>query len=220
MSTLQSSFLASQPQLSLKQRREWVEILIDFETRNQYAIRGAGGEEVGTLAEEEGGLGRTLARFFLRSHRPLEAAAVDRTGAPVLRLHRPFFWFFSELNVEDAHGARIGSVHRRFAVLRRKYDLRDATGRTFARVSSPFFRIWTFPVRADDGREATIGKKWGGMLREVFADADTFGIDFARGPWSAEERAVIFAAAVSIDFDFFENNQGVGGVFDVASIWD
>ena len=33
--TLQSSFVATQPQLSLKQRREWVEILIDFETRNQ-----------------------------------------------------------------------------------------------------------------------------------------------------------------------------------------
>jgi len=220
MSRLQSTFLAAHPQLSLKQRREWVEILIDFETRNQYAIRGAGGEEVGTLAEEGGGFGRVLTRWLLRSHRPLEAATVDRSGALVLRLHRPFFWIFSDLNVEDADGARIGSVHRRFGILRRRYDLRDATGRTFARVSSPFFRIWTFPVRADDGRSATIGKKWGGVLREVFADADTFGVDFSQATWSAEERAVIFAAAVSIDFDFFENNQGVGGVFDLASIGD
>lgn len=220
MNALASTFLASQPQLSLKQRREWVEILVDFETRNQYAVYGAGGEELGTLAEQGGGLGRVLARFLLRSHRPLEAAACDRTGALVLRLHRPFFWLFSELNVEDSRGAPVGSVHRRFGILRRKYDLRDATGRSFARVRSPFWRIWTFPLRADDGREATIGKKWGGVLREVFADADTFGVDFSRASWSPEERAVIFAAAVSIDFDFFENNQGVGGVLGATNLFD
>jgi uncharacterized protein YxjI len=211
MSELAHSFVATQPQLSLRQRKEWVEILVDFETRNQYAVRGAGGEELGTLAEEGSGLGRVLARLFLRSHRPLSAALCDRTGALLLRLERPFFWLFSELSVADARGGRVGSVHRRFGILYRKYDLRDATGRNFARVKSPLFRIWTFPVRADDGRTATIGKQWGGFLREVLADADTFGVDFSRATWRPEERAVIFAAAVSIDFDFFENNQGAGG---------
>lgn len=33
---------------------------------------------------------------------------------------------------------------------------------------------------------------------------------------SAPERAVIFAAAISIDFDFFENNQGVRGLLDFS----
>jgi uncharacterized protein YxjI len=105
-------------------------------------------------------------------------------------------------------------VHRRFGLFSRKYDLRDSFGRTFGRVQSPLWRIWTFFVRAEDGRDATIGKKWGGLLREVFADADTFGVDFSQATWAPEERAVIFAAAVSIDFDFFENNQGVSGLFD------
>jgi len=218
MSALASSFLASHLQLSLKQRKEWVEILVDFETRNQYAVRGAGGEELGTLAEEGGGLGRVLTRWLLRSHRPLDAALCDRTGAVVLRLSRPFFFFFSDLHVSDASGAGVGSVHRRFGILYRRYDLRDSFGRTFARVRSPLWRIWTFFVRAEDGRDATIGKKWGGLLREVFTDADTFGVDFSQAAWAPEERAVIFAAAVSIDFDFFENNQGSGGVFDLS--WD
>jgi uncharacterized protein YxjI len=213
MSALGSTFLATQPQLSLRQRREWVEILIDFEMRNQYVVRGAGGEEVGTLAEHGGGLGRVLTRWLLRSHRPLDAVLCDLMGSGLLRLSRPFFFLFSDLHVSDADGKPIGSVHRRFGILHRKYDLRDSFGRSFARVSSPIWRIWTFFVRAEDGRDATIGKKWGGLLREVFADADTFGVDFSQATWTAEERAVIFAAAVSIDFDFFENNQGVGGVF-------
>jgi uncharacterized protein YxjI len=219
MTAIGQTFLATQPQLSLKQRKEWVEILVDFETRNQYAVRGAGGEELGTLAEEGGGFARTLARFFLRSHRPLDAWLCDRGGAALLRLSRPFFFLFSDLHVADAQGVRVGSVHRRFGILHRKYDLRDSFGRTFARVKSPIWRLWTFFVKAEDGRDATIGKKWGGLLREVFADADTFGVDFSQATWAPEERAVIFAAAVSIDFDFFENNQGVGGAFSFAS-WD
>jgi uncharacterized protein YxjI len=191
-----------------------VEILVDFETRNQYAVRGAGGEEVGTLAEEGGGIARVLTRWLLRSHRPLDAALCDRAGALVLRLSRPFFFLFSDLYVRDASGGSVGSVHRRFGILHRRYDLRDSSGRTFARVLSPIWRIWTFFVKGEDGRDATIGKKWGGLLREVFADADTFGVDFSQATWTPAERAVIFCAAVSIDFDFFENNQVVGGLFD------
>ena len=220
MNALAGSFIATHSQLSLKQRKEWVEILVDFETRNQYAVRGSGGEELGTLAEERGGFGRALTRWFLRSHRPLDAALCDRTGAVVLRLSRAFFFLFSDLDVSDAQGVRVGSVHRRFGILYRKYDLRDAAGRTFARVKGPIWRIWTFFVKAEDGRDATIGKRWGGLLREVFADADTFGIDFSLASWAPEERAVIFSAAVSIDFDFFENNQGVGGVFGMSDIFD
>jgi uncharacterized protein YxjI len=210
--TLAASFLATQPRLSLRQRKEWVEILIDFETRNQYAVRGAGGEELGTLAEQGGGLGRVLTRWLLRSHRPLEAALCDRAGALLLRFSRPFFLLFSDLHVTDAEGRRVGSVHRRFGILNRRYDLRDAFGRTFARVRSPLWRIWTFFVEAEDGRRAAIGKRWGGLLREVFADADTFGVDFSQASFAPDERAVIFAAAVSIDFDFFENNAGRGGL--------
>ena len=215
MTALAGTFIAAHPQLSLKQRKEWVEILVDFETRNQYAVRGPHGEELGTLAEEGGGLGRVLTRWLLRSHRPLDAALCDRTGAVVLRLSRPFFFLFSDLLVADAGGQRVGSVQRRFGILHRRYDLRGASGLTFARVSGPIWRIWTFFVEAEDGRAATIGKKWGGLLREAFADADTFGIDFSQASWSPEERAVIFSAAVSIDFDFFENNQPIGGLLDL-----
>ncbi len=147
MSTLRSSFLADRAQLFLKQRKEWTEILVGFETRNQYAVLGAGDEELGTLAEKGSGFGRVLARLLLRSHRPLEAAVADRAGALVLRLQRPFYLLFSDLELTDAEGARVGSVHRRFGILNRKYDLRDALGRTFARVRSPLWRIWTSAAR-------------------------------------------------------------------------
>ena len=39
----------------------------------------------------------------------------------------------------------------------------------------------------------------------VCQDADTFYVEFER--FSNDEKAVIFAAALSIDLDFFDNNQ-------------
>ena len=39
---------------------------------------------------------------------------------------------------------------------------------------------------------------------------NTYRVELAPMPWTEEQRVVLLAAAVSIDFDFFENNQGSG----------
>jgi len=206
-------FLRDRQRVFVRQRKEWTEILTGWETRNQYEVLGEDGEAIGRIAEPGGGLMDHVRRFFLRSHRPLDVGVFTPEGEQVLRLSRGFFFLFSDLFVATPEGREIGRVERRFGVFHRKYDLKDGHGQVFARIAGPVWRIWTFPVVGDDGhRRATIRKKWGGLLREVFADADTFGIDFERADWSDDECAVIFAAGLSIDFDFFENNQGSGGL--------
>lgn len=205
--------LGDRTRVFVRQRKEWTEILVDWETINQYAVLDEGGTELGTVAEKGSGLWRFLRRGFLRSHRPLEVAVADRTGRIVLSLDRPFFLLFSDLDVRTPEGGTVGHVKRRFGVIYKRYDLLDETGQLFARIASPRWRLWTFPVATDDGqRTATISKKWGGGLREIFTDADTFLVDFEGHPWTEAQRAVIFCAALSIDFDFFENNQGRGGL--------
>lgn len=208
-------FFDGHRQLFIRQRKEWTEIAIGWETRNQYEVLGSEQESLGAIAERAGGMVDMLKRGLLRSHRGFEIRVVDRENQPLLDLSRSFFFLFSDLTVMGAEGEKLGSVHRRFGLLYKRYDLRDSTGSTFARVRSPLWRLWTFPVVSARGSgNAVITKRWGGALREVFADADTFLIDFEQGSWSAQERAVIFAAAISIDFDFFENNQGVRGLLD------
>ncbi|MAE94932.1 MAG: hypothetical protein CL910_09760 [Deltaproteobacteria bacterium] len=202
-------------QIFVRQRREMTEILIDWETRNQYDVMDEGKNPLGTIAERAGGAADVAKRFFLRSHRGFQIRVLDPEGEPLLELSRSFFFLFSDLQVTGPGGEELGSVHRRFGLLYKRYDLRDAAGQTFARVKSPLWRLWTFPVESARGTgDAVITKRWGGALREVFADADTFLVDYASGHWSANERAVVFAAAISIDFDFFENNQGSGGLLD------
>jgi hypothetical protein len=200
-------------EIFVKQKKEWTEIVINFETKNQYAVLDAEGREAGTISEISSGMGGFMRRTFMGSHRSLDVRVHDADGTALLRLARPYFFLFSSLDVLEEGGAKLGRVERRFGVIYKKYDLVDAHDRVFAEIRSPRWRLWTFPVRHTNGVSlAEISKKWGGALREVFADADTFRIAIAQGSWTSAERSVLFAAAISIDFDFFENNQGSGGL--------
>jgi uncharacterized protein YxjI len=207
-----TSFLTNQPELFIRQRKEMVEILVDWEMGNQYTVCDAQQNELAHVVEKKGGFWSFFRRGFLRSHRPLEVAVTDRQRQRALDLSRPFFFLFSSLAVTTHDGGALGQVERRFGVLYKRYDLLDRTGVCFARVRAPRWRLWTFPIEGADGvSAATISKKWGGMLREAFTDADTYRVEFGTG-WNEEQRAVILAAAISIDFDFFENNQGSDGL--------
>jgi uncharacterized protein YxjI len=201
--------LLAQPQLMVKQTKEWVEIFIDWETSNKYIVMDTHGDQLAFIAERGGGFGAAIMRGIARSHRAFHIDVFTHSKDILLTLSRKFFWFFSDLEVRSPAGEHFGSVHRRFAIFHKRYDLRDQHGDVFASISSPFWRLWTFQLV---GTDAKIAKKWGGVLREVFTDADTYMIDYGTRDWSEAERAVIFAAAISIDFDFFENNQGKRGL--------
>lgn len=202
----------------VRQQKEWTEILVNLETKNRYQILDVQGTEVGSIAEVSSGVSGFLRRNVFGSHRALDIRVLDADGAPVLNLSRDFFFLFSSIAITEPGGAPVGSVERRWGILYKKYDLLDVYGRCFATISGPRWNFWTFPIRSEDGfSEATISKKWGGALREIFADADTYRVSFDSGSWPPEQRLVIFGAAISIDFDFFENNQGSSGLLDVVT---
>lgn len=207
--------ISTASQLYVRQEKEWVEILVDWETVNRYTVLDSRQEELGLLAERGGGIWRTILRLVLRSHRPLHIDFLDTAGHALLELTRRFFWFWSDLYVDDSQGVRWGGVHRRFSILYKKYELTDEKGGVFARIEAPFWRLWTFPLFTSSGEKAgEISKKWSGFLREAFTDADTFLVNLGEENWTLKQRGVILAAAISIDFDFFEENQGVSSVFN------
>jgi hypothetical protein len=187
--------------------RSWWELLLNWEQRNQYAISG-GGRHRGYAVEQGTTFVDRLKRVFLGSHRPLHIAVFNANNQVMLTLTRPFYWFFSNMTVQDGSGRVVGNIQMRFSFLRKKYDLYES-GRHFAKINSGFFKIWTFPVFDPNGRQiATIAKKWGGLLKEYISDADKFGVSFEGQNLTTAQKAVIFGAALAIDFDYFENNQG------------
>lgn len=184
------------------------EVWLGIEQANEYAITNGNGALVGHVVEQGRGFVAAVARMLLGSFRPFQLVVFAGPQTVSLELSRPFAIYFSRMEVTTLAGVMLGAVERRFALLKRRYSLFDESGRVFATISSPIFRIWTFPVLDPAGRQrAVISKKWSGLAREWATDADTFGVDFTDHPWSPAQRAVIFAAALSIDLDFFESNS-------------
>lgn len=203
-----------QQTLYVHQRRELAEIILGFETRNVYEVIDESQQQVARIEENGHGFAALLKRIFLRSHRPLRVQVFDTKQQVVLEFKRNFFFFFSDLFIHSKENVLLGSVHRRFGIIYKKYTLKDPTGMEFAYVRSPIWKLWTFPLLVPNQLEpaGSISKKWSGALREFFTDADVFKIDYGLHPWKTQQRAVILGAAVAIDFDFFEENANRSGL--------
>jgi len=212
MQTLQDAVVQNR-QLFVSQKKEMAELFLGIETKNSYTIYDDQKRQLGMILENGGGFWGVVKRLLFRSHRGFEIGVFDQQQQAVFHLVRKFFFIFSDLMVLAGNGAPIGSIHRRFGIIHKKYDLKDPQGMIFARISSPIWRLWTFPIKIPqhDQPVAEISKKWQGVMKEMFTDADTFMIDYGQMQWTPVQKAVIFAAAISIDFDFFENNSGNQG---------
>ncbi|HYQ46740.1 MAG TPA: phospholipid scramblase-related protein [Polyangiaceae bacterium] len=189
-------------ELMIVQRRELAE-LIGFETRNKYAIL-ANGAQIGFAAEQgKGGLA-FLARMFLGHWRTFEIHFFDEARRLVLRALHPFRFFFQRLEVSSAEGRLLGSIQQRFSLFYKRFDVVDASERVLLTVSSPLWRPWTFAFDRQERTLARVEKKWSGLLREAFTDADRFRVTFDGNGLNPDERSLVLAAAVFIDLQFFE----------------
>lgn len=189
--------------LMISQKKEWGEILTGFETKNRYAVMNQSGELLFS-ADETGG--NFLLRSFLKALRPFSLEIRDLSGALQLTVNRPFRLFFHEIDVYDANGVLQGRVKREFSFLRRIYTVFDASGKEIFQLFGPLLHPWTFEIRTGERMVGKITKKWSGLFKEGFTDADTFGVQFPEG-WQEQTKATILGAVFLIDFVHFENNN-------------
>lgn len=198
----------------VQQIKEMLEIMINWETGNKYEIQDEHGQGIGYAAEKSGGIFHKILRNLFRSHRHMIIDVWDSQKQHLYKGIRPFYFFFSDLKVFSGQRKFVGEIVTRFGILKRKYDLKDARGRVFARIESPRWRLWTFTIFDRTERKAgVITKKWKGILQEAFTDADKFIVELHRSPWTDEQKAILLYACLSIDLDFFEDNSG--SVFNI-----
>lgn len=193
--------LSSISSLVVSQQKEWGEILTGFETKNRYAISDESGSRLYMAAEEAGSV---LLRWFLKALRPFTIAVVTEDGTMVLRVKRPFRFYFHRAEVVDSKGQSLGVIERRFSVLRRIYSVLDSSGEEIFQLYGPLLHPWTFQIRNDGVDYGKITKKWSGLLKEGFTDADNFGVMFP-AEWDVKLKALFLGAVFLIDFVHFEN---------------
>lgn len=111
-------------------------------------------------------------------------------------------------------------------------DSREVGMLQFARVDERFLS-WDFSLMSEDGRLlGSVNRNFGGFAREIFTDTGVYALrmDAAAldqepshlvsqtgqadlGPgMTLDQRAVMLATAVSIDFDYFSRHSGSGGM--------
>jgi uncharacterized protein YxjI len=193
--------------LTVRQRKRWVEILLSLEARNQYDVLDQTQRPVLHVREEGSGLLAFLKRVLLGPSRPFTATVTDPAqGAVWMRLRRPFRFLFHRLEVQAADGSPAGAIEKRWSWVRRIYQVEDAQGRVVAELFGPVLRPWTFEIRVRGQPRGAIRKRWSGLGKEVFTDADDFGVEL--GSLEPDLRVLAFAATVLLDVVHFERSKG------------
>ena len=189
--------------LAVGQQKEWGEILSGFEGRNTYVVSDHRGNELFYAVEETGSV---VARIFLKAYRPFSIYVVDAGGETLLRIERPFRFYFHTAKIFDGSGKLVGSLERRFSVLQRIYSILSPNGKPLFELLGSVFHPWTFKILEDGRERGMIQKKWTGLLKEGFTDADNFGITFP-SDWSVELKTLALGTVLLIDFFHFENKS-------------
>ncbi|NQU42918.1 scramblase [bacterium] len=188
--------------LLVRQKKEWGEILTSFETRNRYEIIDPAGE-VRYLAGEEGGF---IMRQFLQSLRPFTMRIATPDGQSALTVKRPFRFYFHRVDVQGPSGEAMGSVERKFSWLRRMYRVLDPAGREIYTIIGPILHPWTFRILENETEVGRISKKWSGLGKEFFTDADTFSVTFPDN-LDLQRKCTLLGAVFLIDFAHFERKR-------------
>jgi uncharacterized protein YxjI len=193
--------------LSVRQKKRWLDMLLNWESKNSFGVYDEDGEHVLQVKEDGSGLGNFLKRILLRTMRPFTSTVYDNpVSRPLFTLQRPFRWYFARLEVRTLDGRLVGAVQRKWSWLRRIYVLEDAAGRELAQLFGPILRPWTFEIRQGERELGLVQKKWSGLGTEFFSDADNFWVEMARVD-DPRLKVLAFAAVILIDVVHFEQSK-------------
>jgi uncharacterized protein YxjI len=180
------------------------------ELTNQYVIRDAEGAKLGYVEQEGQSKARKVLRFvtdvdqFL-THR---LSIYDAHDNKVLQLTRPAKVFKSRLDVEDAEGRRVGEIVQKNVFGKIHFDLLDANEGLLGAIRAENWRAWDFAIVDATGEEvARIDKKFVGVLKAVFTDADNYVVDI-KPSVQGDLRLLTLAAATAVDTALKQDARG------------
>lgn len=181
------NYLMNASSFHVKQKIELLEILAGWESENKYSVKDQNGNKVFYVGEVSNMCGRQC----FGSSRPFTLDVKDNRGLDVLKFERElsctcFCGLFcpDKLTVYTPQGQLLGTVNEEFDIIYPRFSINDAFGNTKLKIVGPACPISCggasiFRVEALNGASVgTISKEWGGLVRELFTDADYFSISF------------------------------------------
>lgn len=149
-----------------------------FELSNQFAILDEAGERIGAVEQVDQSPLHKVVRIFsnLDAALPITLEVRDAGGVGVLRIVKP--WFRITCSVVQPGGAVLGTIRKQIKLGKARFELAGPTGQVLGAVLAQNWRARDFSVRdAADVEVARVTKKWAGLGKELFTDADHYAIE-------------------------------------------
>ncbi|XP_043330008.1 phospholipid scramblase 2 isoform X1 [Cervus elaphus] len=206
-------YLTQIDQLLIHQQMELLEVLTGFETRNKYEIKNSLGQRVYFASEDTD----CCTRNCWGPSRPFTMRILDNLGREVITLERPLRCSccccpccLQEIEIQAPPGVPVGYVTQTWHPCLPKFTVQNERREDVLRISGPCVACSCcadvhFEVKSLDDKYVVgkISKHWTGLVRELFTDADNFGIQFPLD-LDVKMKAVMLGACFLIDFMFFE----------------
>lgn len=170
--------------------------------RNAYDILdGETGKPLGTATTVVGGVWTALGLVLGKDSVPVTVEVREPPDDSLLFTVRRSGVLLKTIEAYDSQGVLLGSCRAKRLRLAGGFRVFDRGGSLFADVRGKLFQS-EYAFATPDGKAelATVSKKWGGLAKELFTSAGTYGVrinpDFAEQPIA---KMLILGAALAID---------------------
>lgn len=186
--------------VKIEQHLEPLEIVTGFETRNRFSIIG---NNFVLFGREDSPV---ISRMFVPNWRAFTFNISDGEGSVWLSLRKPFDILFAKVVVSDRYGQPIGLVRTRLSIIAKRLDILDENLTVCATLRSTALHPWTFNIQVNGSPAGVLTRRWGGLARETFTDANNFTLELYPS-LSMTMRKLLLAAAFLIDFNWYERKK-------------
>jgi hypothetical protein len=217
--------ILSEPLLIIERQLQILEISLGVIQRNKYVIKNCQGYMLGYIEEKGEGLSHILVRQFVKKQRPFVFDVFDNQGNLVMNIKRSCQVINSHVKATLPNGSVIGESIAKFHVLKRQYSLFQAENPTsfqqFGCINAPTFSH-DFSIADEEGSTlGAVDRNWSGLAREMFTDTNVYILRMdpwafqsvrqyyseVQGAMTLDQRAVLLANTISIDFDYFSKKE-------------
>ncbi|XP_011196184.1 phospholipid scramblase 1 [Zeugodacus cucurbitae] len=199
-------YLMMVDQLLVEQKVEFLEALTGFEGNNKFVIKNSLGQNIYYAVEDTDWCTRNTSG----SNRPFDMKVFDNSRNEIIHMYRSlscsvccFTCVPETMEVSTSAGNVIGIIEEEPTFGSTLLHVKNYFGENVLRIEgiAPEFNV----VSLTGETVGKISKQWSGLAREIFTDADFFGITF---PMDLDVRmkAVLLGATFLIDAMYYENN--------------
>lgn len=170
-----------------------------FKFHNEYKVYDPMGLPVGAVTQHVTGWHKFLRLFLKKAMFPFELKVTDNNEKVLATIHRGWTFWMSKITIMDGEGNLTGFIRQKFRFLKPRFQVFDATETQIAEINGDW-KAWNFTITDQNGNQiGIINKKWGGVAKEFFTNADKYHVSIEPGYAEDRNKINIVVTAITID---------------------